>query len=180
VDSYIRTLPFEHLLIASFLPHSVEAAFLAQLEKAEWEKRGAEFYRFQVPVAGSVRAAMHEAMCAVYLDAKSVFENTLRRRLAPPLLPEVHRYSAGDGIGPHTDAVTPEVRCILNLNSGWSAADGGVWTFSSDSALKAGRAFLPSLSNFAVAFATGPTTYHALSSRRAGTGYAVTLRFPVQ
>ncbi|MDB5609177.1 MAG: hypothetical protein JWP25_6077 [Bradyrhizobium sp.] len=109
---------------------------------------------------------LHEQLDNVSLQKE--LECSFGCSLSPASHFEIHRYVAGDGIGPHTDAGALEVRCILNLSSNWCSHQGNVWIFASDSALVENRLLLPSISNSAYAFPTAPTSYHALSVRRYG------------
>jgi len=178
VDTYFRHRPFGHLLIAPVLNAPLEGALLSEFERFGWERRADTFYRFDVPRDGASKARILAMMHAPCLEIKSVLEPFLGCNLNGATQLEIHRYGKGDGIGPHTDAATPEVRCVININSGWSIADGAIWALAADSALNAERTQLPSISNSAFAFSTGSTTFHALSIRYAGIGYAVTIRFP--
>jgi len=178
--SHFRSRPFEHLLIAPVLNAPLEAGLISELQDAEWESRGDTFYRFDVPRLDLTKARIRAMLDTVCSDIKPTLEIALTSRLAPAAHLEIHRYRTGDGIGPHTDAATAEVRCVININTGWSLADGGVWTLAADSALKVGTSQLPSTSNSAFAFSTGSTSFHALSLRYAGIGYGLTIRFPRQ
>jgi hypothetical protein len=177
VEVQLNNLPFPHNILAPVVAREVAVALLNGLETAEWERRASTFYRFDIPRVGSFRSSVREILLDTSEQIKRECENSLGLSLSQASSFEIHRYSIGDGIGPHTDARDQEVRCILNLNSGWSSEQGNVWVFSSDSALSTNRALLPSINNTAYTFATDPTSYHALSVRRYGVGYAVTIRF---
>lgn len=180
MNSHFRTRPFNHLVIAPFLSDAKEMAVISELQKTEWQPRASTFYRFSVPRADSLDTRLREMLRPICTDIRLLLEDSFGCNLAMPTHSEIHRYGTGDGIGPHTDAKIPEVRCILNLNAGWSVSDGGIWIFATNSALAGDRSQLPSINNSAFAFSTGPTTFHALSIRRASVGYAVTIRFPRQ
>lgn len=178
VDSQFRIAPFHHLVLAPIAPDDAVESLLRSFQAAEWVRRASTFYRFDVPCAEAVRSIVRDLLRDACASLQNELETTFGCSLSPASNFEIHRYCVGDGIGPHTDAKASEVRCILNLNSGWSSDQGNIWIFASDSALTQSRSLLPSMSNTAYAFPTGPTSYHALSVRRSGVGYGVTIRFP--
>lgn len=175
---HLRKLPFIHLLLAPVFPPNVESACLSLLESCSWETKVGEFYRFDVPACRTVKEQIGVLIDVSPLqDIRDTLESIFCCQLKKTLQLEVHRYRPGHGIGPHTDASIPEIRCIVSYNRAWHADDGGVWILAADSALKLHKTYLPATSNTGFAFETGPTSYHALSICRDGVHYGLTLRF---
>jgi hypothetical protein len=108
---------------------------------------------------------------------RSTLERTFECDLEPTPRLEIHRYSNGSSIGAHTDFASSEVRVVAALNRAWRPTLGGVWRIAANSELTAAATHIPSLSNSAFAFATSPTTFHALSRFGEIVSYGVTIRF---
>jgi hypothetical protein len=174
-----RQFPFPHLLIAPVLPDEIEDKCISMLESLEWERRSSEFYRFSVPRDRSEYDRLLQLLSGsgFLAEARITFERGFGSNLDDRIYLEVHRYEQGCGIGPHTDALTLEIRCIVNLNRSWRVESGGIWIIAADSALQLQRSYLPSTSNTGFAFPTSSTSYHALTTCRAGLSYGLTVRF---
>lgn len=168
--------PFGHVLLAPVLREHAIDRLLGELEGAEWQRRADTFYRFDVPSSPApmqVEGFLEQSSS----DLKLLLEASLGCALAAEPQFEIHRYRKNDGIGPHTDARCPEVRVVININSGWSSSQGGVWVLATESTMTSGRHLLPAICNTAFAFATSSRTFHALSVRRSGVSYGITIRF---
>jgi hypothetical protein len=181
MDTGQRSSPFPHQLIAPIFENRVEGVLLDLLDSFEWERRETGFYRFDIPTLAQDRARTRDVVSGSKLlnERRSEFERVFDCRLSQSFRLEIHRYVDGCGIGPHTDAGTPEVRFVMNLNRAWKPEDGGVWILSSDLVFRRDCcSYLPSLSNTGFVFSTSKASYHALSTYSAGTIYGLTLRLP--
>lgn len=177
MELLVREKPFKHAVVASVLPADVATRLVDLFETFEWERRTDVFYRFDVPSNAGARELVLELLprhLRVW-DAVPALQEALRCSVDPAARLEIHRYTAGCGIGPHTDGGLPEMRCVLNLNRGWQMQEGGVWILSAESSLK-DPVYLPSINNTGFAFETGARSYHALSALNDGVAYGLTIR----
>ena len=172
--------PYRHLVFASLVSDVVEQDLLKTLENAAWVSRAASFYRFDVIEDSNIRLALLRMIVddAGLRNRRPEFEDIFECRLSNDFKLESHRYGNGAGIGAHTDALTPEVRCVLSLNRGWNASKGGIWVLASDSALQVNPTYLPSLSNTGFIFATAANSFHALSVCNDAAFFGLTIRIP--
>lgn len=179
MDVLVRENPYKHGVLVSFFPERIEGNLLDLFESISWERRQSDFYRFDVPSTEDAREQVLRMISqgAELLVKRSVFEQMFGCYLGSTIRLEIHRYTQGCGIGPHTDAGSPEVRCVVNLNRDWNRGDGGIWILSTDSALRH-PVYLPSMSNTGFVFATSVRTYHALSASAGGIAYGLTIRLP--
>jgi len=177
-----RALPFAHHRVAPALEESVVNSLLDIFDSIDWTRCGCSFYRLDVPTSFSDKHAIREILgrSTHAIERRQLFEEAYGLRLSPKPGLQVHRYSEGCGIGPHTDAEPPEFRQLICLNRGWNLEQGGVWILASDSKLCEGRSYLPSLSNTGFAFPTSPHSFHALSTYRGVPIYCVTLRYQIE
>lgn len=180
-DVEFRILPFPHQVRVSTVSGATEHALLTKFDSMTWERRECTFYRLDVAALALENSAVRDILAG---DSEigqqcAPLQETFRCRLSSNFRFELHRYSQGCGIGPHTDARPSEVRQVINLNRGWKQADGGVWILSSDSALRVHRAFLPSISNTGFAFLTSRHSFHALCVYSGPPIYCITLRYPL-
>jgi hypothetical protein len=181
-DTYrVRTIPFRHAIIAPVLTSAYELALLDEMGRIPWDARSASFYRFQSPIEGRNGCGK---IIPLFRDGLRIdewlpwLEEAFGCRLGANVLYEVQKYNVGDGIGSHTDFRAAEVRCVLNLNSGWSSEDGGVWILAGESSLQKDPTYLPPLSNTAYVFSTSEKSFHALSRRKRSVGYGLVIRIP--
>ena len=176
-----RGLPFPHRVSASTIRGATEHALLTKLDGMAWERRDCTFYRLDVPARTPDKSAVRDILvgAAEISERRTALQETFKCYLSSNFRFELHRYTQGCGIGPHTDAQPSELRQVINLNRGWNQADGGVWILSSDSALQAHRTFLPSLSNTGFAFPTSRHSFHALCTYFGPPIYCITLRYPL-
>jgi hypothetical protein len=179
MDFLQRPLPFQHLLISEFFTKDAEIQCIKALQTVQWKRTATEFYRIDIPFPGTAHDRLQNVIreAGPWDRARLHFEDVFSCRLDCAVRFEIHRYGFGCGIGPHTDAPSKDVRCLINLNAGWNAKDGGIWIMAADSALAQHRSYVPSLSNAGFAFPTSETSYHALSIRHAGVHYGITSRF---
>jgi len=177
-----RALPFAHHLVAPALEESVANSLLDIFDSVDWTRRGCSFYRLDVPALLEDKHTIREVLgqSTQVIGRRQLFEEAYGLRLSPKPGLEIHRYSEGCGIGPHTDAEPPELRHVICLNRGWHLERGGVWILASDSKLFEGKSYLPSLSNTGFAFPTSPRSFHALSTYRGVPIYCVTLRYQIE
>ncbi len=111
-------------------------------------------------------------------ERRRLLEQIFECGLGGDLVLELHKYSAGDGIAPHTDRQFPDVRLVLNVNRRWQMEEGGIWMLSSHANLKPFTTYLPASSNTGFAFSAGANTFHALA-RYVGEGmYCLVFRVP--
>jgi hypothetical protein len=174
-----RTTPFPHALIAPIFDAHIEGALLDLLDNVEWQRCQAAFYSFDIPASIKDRANLRDLIYSLKLLKGTTVEYFAMHfgcRMDDTYRLEIHRYIHGCGIGFHTDAAAPEVRFVMNLNRGWSQADGGIWILRSERESSNDRHYLPSLSNTGFAFSTSKSTYHALSTRGDKLMYGITLR----
>jgi Rps23 Pro-64 3,4-dihydroxylase Tpa1-like proline 4-hydroxylase len=177
-----KALPFPHCVVApAFTPETADA-LLEILDAADWQRTTRSFYRLDVPSKKKDRHLVSDALRETIESSRQIqlLEDVIQRRLSLTFRTEIHRYSAGCGIGPHTDRDPCELRYVLSLNREWSPDDGGVWILSSDSSLREGRVLLPSLNNTGFMFQTAQNSFHALSNFHGNRIYALTLRIPFE
>jgi hypothetical protein len=171
----VRSDPFPHVLIAPVFKTAVAGEFLSLLEDVLWEYREESFYRFMVPARNCINELiLHEIKPQRF---QCLLEKALHCKLETLGRIGIHRYGPSCGIGPHTDAPCREVRLVISLNTRWNPDQGGVWILARDSNLNTCRTLLPSMNNTAFAFATGATSFHALSTCEEGTFYNIVVRF---
>lgn len=176
-----RALPFAHHLVGPAFENSVANVLLDLFDAIDWTRRGCSFYRLDIPARDGDKDAIRETLegSAQVVERRRLFEEKYGLCLSQTCGLEIHRYSEGCGIGPHTDAEPPEFRQVVNLNRGWSLDRGGVWILASDSKLREGRSYLPALNNTGFAFPTSSRSFHALSTYRGTPIYCVTLRYRI-
>lgn len=175
-----RDLPFKHVIFASLLSDRRERSTIRLLEETAWQEHSGSFFRFRIPIERDTRSQFIEHLRDVFLSASmiSVIEELFECRLGKEVQLEVHKYLAGDGIGPHTDSSRPEIRCVLNLNRSWRKEDGGIWILASDASLRTSAAFLPALSNTGFIFSTCDRSFHALSKYNGKEIYGLAICIP--
>ena len=173
-------MPFLHLAFAALIPDRTEVELLDRLEAATWVKRAASFYRFSVPQDDGLRSSLLDAILdqSDLRDRRRELEHIFECRLGDDFRLEVHRYEKGDGIGAHTDFLSPEVRCVLSLNREWDSRHGGVWVLASGSALQDSPVYIPSLSGTGFIFGTAINSFHALSVYSGNELFGLTIRIP--
>jgi hypothetical protein len=176
-----RALPFAHHLVAPAFEDSVANLLLDLFDSIDWTRCGCSFYRLDIPARDGDKHAIRETLrrSTQVVERRRLFEKTYGLRLSQMSGLEIHRYSEGSGIGPHTDAQPPELRQVVNLNRGWSLDRGGVWILASDPNLREGKSYLPALSNTGFAFPTSSRSFHALSTYHGTPIYCVTLRYRI-
>lgn len=175
-----RHAPFLHAIFANALRLAAADEFLKLLEQSNWEERTGPFYKFAVPTDEALRVDVERRIkCELPFDRlRARFEQIFDCRLREGFRVELHRYGEGDGIGPHTDFGTPEIRMVLHVNRNWCKENGGVWVLAGDSALQDLPSYLPSLSNTGFAFSTGMCSFHALSRCSSCVLYGIVVRMP--
>jgi hypothetical protein len=178
VEVLRRDSPFPHLLIASAIEHDLEQRSLAALAEIRWGLERTDLYRVGVPRAGAALEALVAlvSQSACWEAIRELAALQFQCRLAAPAF-DLQRYTAGCAIGPHTDAPSEEIRCVINLGAQSSPGADALWIIAADSALVGARRCLPAISACGFAFATGPDSYHALPLVRRGTTYGVIARF---
>ena len=171
--------PFPMLTIYPFAPDRIAFPILRRLEAANWMPVSEDFYKFDL--CSDVTSPGVEIQTILEEMAAFVSSDGLLRPLGVNHVNEfqvsVQRFVPGHTIAVHTDRDEHATRLIVNLNRSWWAQDGGVWILSADSDLKGNRRLVPPVHNAAFAFTTGPNSFHALSQRHQGIGYAVVFSF---
>lgn len=171
--------PFPTLIAYPFAPERAVSLILERLEAANWTPVSEDFYEFDVCCDATARSAGIRTMLED-LIAPVALEGLLRPlgvSQTNDLQISVHRFAPEHTIGVHTDLDAHAVRLVINLNRDWSPEDGGVWILSTSSDLSENRRLIPPVNNSAFAFATGPNSFHALSQRQRGIGYAAVFSF---
>jgi hypothetical protein len=154
---------------------AVAGKCLSLLADVLWEYREGSFYRYMVPARNCVNE--HIFSLIEPQRFQDLLEETFRCKLETLRRIGIHRYEPTCGIGPHTDELCRELRLVISLNAHWTSDQGGVWILARDSDLKTCRTLLPSMNNTAFAFATGATSFHALSTCGKDAIYSIIGRF---
>lgn len=177
-----QPLPFPHLLAAGVLSAEGEAATLSMLTSLRWKDHTEPYYRLGIAADGEQldRAFETPALKAMVSDVSQALTKSMDLPLSAAAVElTAHMYDENTIIGFHTDAgACRKVRFVLNLNAGWSLADGGVWVLSNKLDLSE-AAFLPPLSNTGFAFEANFQTFHALTRRSTRWSYALVASFNV-
>jgi hypothetical protein len=173
-----RISPYRHAILAPAFRDGADHRILRELERKNWKATVGPFYRFKVPAEPDEVVSLVEDIQSELgvREWRESLEAAFGCALGARIRIDLHKYGSGDGIGPHTDASVPEVRCVLQVNRGWNARDGGVWILARDSALRESPLFLPSLNNTAFVFSTGRESFHALSTYRGEALYSIVVR----
>lgn len=173
-----RHQPFQHAIFVSFLSADFHDHLIDVLDGANWEARHHKLYRFDVPACRDLNGILLDRVLdnIQFESERLKFGKLLGCRLRGRARLDVHRYNLGDGIRPHTDLGTNEVRFVLSINRNWAMEDGGIWVLAADETLSQSTTFVPSISNTGFAFAAGRTTFHALSSVNRGPLYGLAIK----
>lgn len=171
--------PFPVLTSYPFAPDRIASLILRRLEAASWMPVSEDFYEFDLcsnvtePSTG-IQAMLDEMVASVASDG---LLQPLGVSHVYDFQVSVQRFVPGHTIAVHTDQHDHATRLIVNLGRNWSVQDGGVWILSANSDLRNNRRLIPPVHNVAFAFTTGSNSFHALSQRHRGVGYAVVFSF---
>lgn len=158
----------------------LEQSLLNELENADWTRQSTGPHVFSVPSISAWKLSLLDQIQSGILlpERKDQLEQIFQCNLGNCSELEVHKYSHGDGIAPHTDHQLAEVRVVLNINRGWHLDEGGVWVLATDPFLKTNTCYLPPLSRCGFCFSTNENTFHALSRYEGRELYCLVLRMP--
>jgi hypothetical protein len=172
--------PFLHVLASGVLSAADEAQILLKLEQLQWTDSSGDFFRFRMAANADQLAGLAAlpALKTMVNELRPALERLLNKPLSGDVGFAAQRYHENSAIGFHTDELESGVRFVLNFNRSWEPPDGGVWVLSDEPTLGNGL-FVPPLSNTGFAFATDPSSFHALGRRARTISYALVTRYPV-
>jgi len=173
--------PFPYLLVAGVLSAKDETAVLSQLNSLQWKDRTQDYYRFRVGADSEQLERVFDLppIRAVISHIRQALSACMGRHLSAEARLTAQLYDDNTIIGFHNDhAGDREVRFVLNLNTGWSLSEGGIWVLSNKPDLSE-AVFIPPLSNTGFAFETNTDSFHALTRRSRGLSYSLVASFAV-
>ena len=176
--------PFPHAVISRVLTPADAAAALQWLQGgAPWSLRLESFYeQYEFSLLETdLPEALRGLLALEFIQSVRDF---LRDAVGAEGWLELvdvsaHKLVAGQTIRVHNDFIGGEEthRLIVQLNSGWSADNGGIlMLFDSDSADDVSGAFMP-IHGSGFAFEISPRSYHAVSTIRGGERYTLVYTF---
>jgi Rps23 Pro-64 3,4-dihydroxylase Tpa1-like proline 4-hydroxylase len=176
--------PFPHLRISEILRHDDADRILLWLQKdAPWKLTVADFYEqyefslLSSPLTvGMERLIEFDFIKTMTSNMKQSFEIDCNLDLVDVT---AHKLISGQTIRIHNDFIGSEEthRLLIQLNSGWTAYQGGLlMLFSSDSPESLQNVLLPTHGS-GFAFEISPNSFHAVSSINTGERYTLVYTF---
>jgi 2OG-Fe(II) oxygenase superfamily len=176
--------PFPHLRIPEALPKEQAEQVLAWLEqRAPWSLRVADFYEQEE--CSLLKSEPSEVVCSLvapsFLEALQVaMRDNFGLRIAPVVTDvTAHRLTSGQTIRIHNDYIDGEEthRLLIQLNSGWTAEQGGLlMLFRSEAPDDVDDVIIPRHRS-CLAFEISPRSYHAVSQIKTGERYTLVYSF---
>jgi hypothetical protein len=179
-QQWLRTSPFEHLLLQSALTNNLCADIFNILEQVVWKNSFESFYSIQKILHETDIEALNSLLRAdAESEIRNRMEDVLRIDLGASATFTAQKYIVGDGIGPHTDSDVRAARFVFNLNRGWAPTDGGIWLLGTNSQFLPEPEYIAPVHNCGFGFVPEKNTYHALSQRNSSEAYAIIFEFPL-
>ena len=175
--------PFPYLTAVEGLGEVMSSAFLEWLEnEAPWKLVETDFYEqheFSLLDAPLPRHLKFLTERHFLCDLRAKVEGAFGRRLSERIDCTAHKLVEGQTIRIHNDYIpgAETHRLLLQLNRGWSDAQGGyLMLFNSQDPSDVHRVFLPA-NDSVVGFAISERSHHAVSTVHGGERFTIVFSF---
>jgi len=180
----VRNEPFPHFVIGNVLPDALADSILRWFEtEAVWHLHTSSFFsQYELDLSrNDPPGQCHEFFNR---DIYGVLVQQMGRAFGRDMTERVsvtaHRLLPGQMIGIHTDEPLGDVethRLIIQLNRGWTEANGGRLVFFSENDAEAIHSVVSPVHNISIGFELSDRSYHAVERVCTGVRYTIIFSF---